>query len=178
VVAVGLTLTAVPLLTAIFPGVITPVPFANTAVKLELPPVAIIAGIAPKLVMIGAGFTAIVAICVIAVPLDGVTVRVYWVVAVGLTVTGTPLLTARFPGVITPVPPVKTPVNVPLVPAVTVVGLAMKLVMVGTTGGGVVVVVLDEPPQPVIPPRHRLSAMAHATEARIRFIRIPRLQHI
>ena len=77
----------------------------------------------------------------------------------------------------TPVPPVKTPVSDALAPNVMEVGLAVKLVMLGTTGGGVVVL-LDEPPQPVSPPKHRLSAMAHATEARIRFIRIPRLQHI
>lgn len=69
---------------------------------------------------------------------------------------------------ITPVPFTKTPVNVPLVPAVTVVGLAAKLVIDGTGGGGGGAV-FDEPPQPVRLPRHRLSAMAPATGARIRF---------
>ena len=50
----GLTLTAVPLVTAILPGVITPAPPANTAVRLELPPAPIVGGVATKLVMVGA----------------------------------------------------------------------------------------------------------------------------
>jgi hypothetical protein len=73
---VGLTLTAVPLVTAILPGVITPVPLAKTAVRPELPPARIDVGLATKLVIIGAGFTVIVAVCVTALPLVGVTVRV------------------------------------------------------------------------------------------------------
>jgi hypothetical protein len=44
-----------------------------------------------------------------------------------------------FPGVTTPVPPVKTAVRLELPPAVMVVGLAVKLVMVG--GAGVTVTV-------------------------------------
>ena len=72
----GLTLTAVPLVTAIFPGVITPVPLANTAVRLELPPVVIVGGAATKLLIVGAGFTVIVVLCVAALPLVGVTVSV------------------------------------------------------------------------------------------------------
>ena len=75
-VVVGLTLTAVPLVTARLPGVITPVPLANTAVRLELPPTMIVGGAATKLVIVGAGFTVIVAVCVTAVPLEGVTVSV------------------------------------------------------------------------------------------------------
>jgi hypothetical protein len=55
VLAAGLTLTAVPLVTLIFPGVITPVPFAKTAVRLELPPAAIVPGLAVKLVIEAAG---------------------------------------------------------------------------------------------------------------------------
>jgi hypothetical protein len=55
VVVEGLTLTAVPLVTDRLPGVITPVPFANTAVRLELPPTAIVAGFAVKLVIAGGG---------------------------------------------------------------------------------------------------------------------------
>lgn len=168
VVDAGLTLTAVPLVTAIFPGVIIPVPLTNTAVRLELPPAVIVPGLAPKLEIVGAGFTVIVVICVIAAPLVGVTVSVYWVVDVGLTVTGIPLVTGRFPGVITPVPFTKTPVNVALVPSVTVVGLAVKLVIDGRTGGGGVGAP-DEPPQPISPPKHRLSVAAYAAGARIRF---------
>jgi hypothetical protein len=54
----------------------TPVPFAKTPVRVALDPVAIVAGIAPKLVIVGAGFTVTVAVAVAAVPLVGVTVRV------------------------------------------------------------------------------------------------------
>jgi hypothetical protein len=71
----------------------------------------------------------------------------------------------------TPVPFTKTPVNVALAPAVMVAGFATKLEMEGTGGGGGGV--LDEPPQPIKPPKHTLSATAHATGARIRFIVFP-----
>jgi hypothetical protein len=53
VVVVGLTLTAVPLVTGIFPGVIIPVPLLNSAVRLELDPDVIVDGLATKLVMAG-----------------------------------------------------------------------------------------------------------------------------
>jgi hypothetical protein len=56
--------------------VIAPVPLANTAVRPELPPARIDVGLATKLVMVGAGFTVIVAVAVTAAPLEGVTVRV------------------------------------------------------------------------------------------------------
>lgn len=62
VVVVGLTLTAVPLVTVRLPGVITPVPLANTAVRLELDPELIVAGLAPKLVIVGAGTTVTVTV--------------------------------------------------------------------------------------------------------------------
>lgn len=58
----GLTLTAVPLVTVRLPGVITPVPLANTAVRLELDPELIVAGLAPKLVIVGAGTTVTVTV--------------------------------------------------------------------------------------------------------------------
>ena len=74
------------------------------------------------------------------------------------------------PGVITPVPFTKTPVNVALVPTVTVAGLGVKLVMEVTGGGGGGV---DEPPQPIRLVKHTLSDMAHATGARVRFIGFP-----
>jgi hypothetical protein len=59
--------------------VITPVPLANTAVKLApvVPPAVRDVGFARKLVIVGAGFTVTVAVCVIAVPTaGGVTVSV------------------------------------------------------------------------------------------------------
>ncbi len=49
-----------------------------------------------------------------------------------------------------------------------VAGFATKLEMEATGGGA-----LDEPPQPISPPKHKLSAKAHATGARIRFIVFP-----
>jgi hypothetical protein len=62
VVAVGLTLTGVPLVTVILPGVITPVPLANTPVRFELPPDPTVVGLAAKLVIVGAGTTVTVAV--------------------------------------------------------------------------------------------------------------------
>jgi len=77
VVAVGLTLTPVPLVTEIFPGVITPVPLENTPVRVLLDPEVMVAGFATKLVMVGTiVVTVTVAVCVTAVPVVGVTVRV------------------------------------------------------------------------------------------------------
>jgi len=148
VVAVGLTVTAVPLASGRLPGVITPVPPVNTPVSVALVPETMLAGVAVKLVMLAgatAGLTVTVAVCVTGVPPDGVTVSVYVVVAVGLTVTAVPLVAGRLPGVITPVPPVKTPVSAVLFPAVMVAGEAVKALIVatGTTG-----VDGDEPPPP------------------------------
>jgi hypothetical protein len=149
------------------------VPLAKTAVRLLLPPAPIDAGLAVKLVIAGAGTTVMVAVCVTADPLVGVTVSVYVVVAAGLTVIAVPLVTATLPGVITPDPFTKVPVNVAFAPAVMVAGLATKAEMEGTSGGGVVV--LDEPPpQPVNPPKHTLKPTAHTKGARIRFIVLPR----
>jgi hypothetical protein len=76
VVVVGPTLTAVPLVTGRLPGVITPVPFAKTPVRFVLPPAAIVAGFAVKLVIVGAETTVTVTVCVTAVPAGFVTVRV------------------------------------------------------------------------------------------------------
>ena len=62
-VVAGLTLTAVPLVAARFPGVITPTPLAKTAVRLELPPAAIVAGVATKLVIEAAGGGVAMVVC-------------------------------------------------------------------------------------------------------------------
>lgn len=72
----GLTLTGVPLVAGRLPGVITPVPLAKTAVRLELPPTVIVAGLATKLVIVGAGTTVTVTVWVTAAPLEPVTVMV------------------------------------------------------------------------------------------------------
>jgi hypothetical protein len=53
VVEAGETLTATPLVTAIFPGVITPVPEEKLAVSCAEPPAAMLAGLAVKLWMEG-----------------------------------------------------------------------------------------------------------------------------
>jgi hypothetical protein len=85
--------------------------------------------------------TVTVTVCVIADPLAGVTVSVYVVVEVGLTLTEALLVMARFPGVITPVPPVKTAVRLLLAPAVIDAGVAVKLEMEGDITFGVTVTV-------------------------------------
>jgi hypothetical protein len=53
------------------------------------------------------------------------------VVEVGFTLTDLLLVTARLPGVMTPVPPVKTPVRLEVEPAAIDVGFAVKLEMEG-----------------------------------------------
>ena len=59
------------------PGVITPVPLANTPVKVALCPAVMVVGLATKLVIVGgAGFTVTLTVAVTAAPLDGVTVSV------------------------------------------------------------------------------------------------------
>jgi len=90
-----------------------------------------VAGMAAKLVTVGAGTTVTTAVWVTAVPAGLVTVRVYVVVAAGLTLTGVPLVAGRLPGVITPEPLAKTAVRLELPPAVMVTGVAAKLVIVG-----------------------------------------------
>ena len=55
VVAVGLTVTPTPLVAAMLPGVMTPVPFENTLVKVELAPAVSSAGFALKLEIEAAG---------------------------------------------------------------------------------------------------------------------------
>jgi hypothetical protein len=50
----------------------------------------------------------------------------------GVTVTAVPLVAGKLPGLITPVPAEKTPVSVAVAPAVIDVGVAVKLVMVGS----------------------------------------------
>ena len=76
VVAVGLTLTATLLVTAMLPGEIEPVPPVNTAVRLELAPEEIEVGLAAKLLITGTGSTVTIVVCVIGLPEAGVTVNV------------------------------------------------------------------------------------------------------
>jgi len=79
VVALGLTLTAIPLVAGVFPGVITPVPPVKTAIRVVLAPAVIVGDAAVKLVIDGVvtkGVTVTVAVCVTAVPVVGVTVSV------------------------------------------------------------------------------------------------------
>jgi hypothetical protein len=76
VVAVGLTVTPVPLAAVRLPGVMTPVPFAKTPVRVVLDPVVMVDGLASKLLIVGAEVTVTVAVAVTAVPLVGVTVSV------------------------------------------------------------------------------------------------------
>jgi hypothetical protein len=55
VVEMGLTVTTVPLVAGRFPGVITPVPLAKTAVRVEVPPAVMAVGFTTKLAIVGAG---------------------------------------------------------------------------------------------------------------------------
>ena len=91
----------------------------------------------------------------------------------GLTVTPTPLVAGRSPGVITPVPLAKTPVRVALDPSVMVGEFAVKLVMEGGGGGGGGVWLLDAVPQPVETARPRLRIMASGVRIRRRFMAFP-----
>ena len=54
-VAVGLTVIGMPLVTATLPGVTMPVPLTKTAVRVALDPASIAVGLATKLVMEGGG---------------------------------------------------------------------------------------------------------------------------
>ena len=172
-VAVGLTLTAVPLVAGILPGVITPVPPAKTPVRLVLAPAVIVAGLAAKLVIVGAGTTVTVTVCVTAAPLDGVTVSVYVVVVVGLTLTAVPLVAGRLPGVMTPVPFAKTPVRFVLAPDVIVGELAVKLVIEATIGG---VVLKPPPPQAVINTLSPIAKQIAALRPKLPMLMLPFLQ--
>jgi len=168
---VGATVTAVPMVAGTSPGVMTPVPPEKTPVSMELPPAAMVAGLAVKLLIAGGttAFTVTVTVWVTAVPPVGVTVSVYVVVAAGLTATGVPLVAGKLPGVILPVPPVKTPVRVVLVPSVMVAEAAVKLVMLatGTTG-----VELEEPPQPARPAKDTPASAAYKATTKNLFMRI------
>jgi len=128
------------------PGVITPVPPVKSGVKLALLPATIVIGAAVKLEINGTGSTVIVVCCAAAAPPPaGVTVKVYVVVVVGLTLTGVPLVGTMLPGVITPEPPLNTGIKLELDPASIVEGLAPKPLI---SGGGPVLVVELPPPQP------------------------------
>ena len=105
-------------------------------VSIEEPPESMVVGLADN-ATVGVGpeiFTVTVAVWLTGVPAEFVTVRVYVVVTAGETLTAVPLLAGRLPGVITPVPLSKTPVRLDVPPGFTAVGLAVKLVMTGTTG--------------------------------------------
>jgi hypothetical protein len=73
----GETFAAIPLLTAIFPGVMTPVPLEKMPVRLVDPPSVIELGSAVKLVIEGfATFTVTVAVWAAVTPAVFVTVSV------------------------------------------------------------------------------------------------------
>ena len=82
----------------------------------------------------------------------------------GLTVTATPLVAGRLPGVMTPVPFTNTPVRVALDPTVIEAEFAVKLVIEG--GGGCVCVLDDPPPQLVRIARPRPRVIASGARRR------------
>ena len=57
-----MTETEDPLVTGRLPGVMTPVPLAKTAVRKELDPAPMVAGLATKLVIVGGVVTVTVAV--------------------------------------------------------------------------------------------------------------------
>jgi hypothetical protein len=142
---------------------------AKTPVRVAVPPEIIVVGLATKLVMV-AGFGSMVTVVdfVTAVPVEGVTVRVYVVVDVGETliavplVIGTTVLSAE--SETDPVPLVNTPVSAAFPPEAISVGFAVKLVMVGAAG---VDELLPPPPQATMPKRQMAPAKNHAWEFRI-----------
>jgi hypothetical protein len=83
----------------------------------------------------------------------------------GETLTAVPLDAAMFPGVMTPVPLAKIPVRCADPPAVTVVGLAVKLVIAGSEE--------EDPPRNELHPvrmargRHRTNVQRANTVTRI-----------
>lgn len=93
------------------------------------------------------------------------------VVVVGLTVTPTPLVAERLPGVMTPVPFAKTPVRAAFDPSVMEAGFAVKLEIEGG------VWVLDgSTPQLVKPSGPRMRGMASGARTRRRFMGLPVVQ--
>jgi hypothetical protein len=76
------------------------------------------------------------------------------VVIDGVTITEFPLVTARLPGVMSPVPLVKTPMRLAVPPAVIDAGVAVKLVMEGSEN----CLKPTELPQPVKQTRLRVIA--------------------
>ena len=93
------------------------------------------------------------------------------VVVAGVTVTAVPLDAARFPGVITPVPPEKTPVRVALFPSTMVAGFATKLVI---EAGGVLFPPPElDPPQPLKTAKPQPHAMAQTAKTESRLISFP-----
>ena len=70
-----------------------------------------------------------------------------------MTLTAVPLVTARFPGVMTPVPLTKVPVSEEDAPGRIDVGFATKLAMEGSETG----LKLSEFTQPTRPPKLRLN---------------------
>jgi hypothetical protein len=106
------------------------VAFVLDHVRVELPPEGMVVGLADS-VTVGTGFTVTVTVWVAAAPAAFVTVREYIVVSEGVTLTVCPLVTATFPGTMTPVPLAKTAVRLEELPVVMAAGLAVKLVMDG-----------------------------------------------
>jgi hypothetical protein len=81
--------------------------------------------------------------------------------------TAVPLVAAMLPGVITPEPPLNTPVKLELDPDSIADGLAAKLVI---DAGGVVVVVELPVPQPAKSKMAALTTNASITEGTFRFM--------
>jgi len=96
------------------------------------------------------------------------------VVLDGDTLTATPLVAAMFPGVIIPVPFAKTPTRLAELPGATVVGLAVKLEMVGS---GALKLFKVPFVQPVRPVKHKIMRKnAEEEETITRFMPAPKTE--
>lgn len=137
------------------------------AVRLELLPAEIVVGFAVKLEITGTALTVTVAVAVAGVPLGGVTVKVYVVVVVGLTLTAAPLVAVMPPGVIMPEPPLNVGIKLEFEPASIVDGEALKPLI---SGGGPVIVV-ELPPHPVKSKNATLTSTANITDVTFRFMK-------
>jgi hypothetical protein len=159
---------AVPDVAAIFPGVITPVPLLKTGVSVVKVPAVITAAPAVKDVATGAATTVTIAVAVADTPALFVTVSVYVVVVVGETETAVPDVAAIFPGVITPVPLLKTGVRVVEVPTVMDVAPAVSDVAIGP--GTEPPPPLVSPPPPPPPPHATPKAKTRPRESRRKYL--------
>ena len=138
----------------------TPVPPEKTAVALMTSPGEKIFEGKSKLLITGPTNTVTVAVVVAVTPTLLVTVRVYAVVVVGETVIAVPEVTEVLPGVIRPIPLLKTGVRVVEVPAVILAAPAVSEVAIGPGTEPPPPLESPPPPPPQAIPKTKISPRA------------------